>query len=432
MVGELGAGAGREGGGGERRSLYSSIAGLNKSARDKKNVLEVNLEKHDEKAKFKLEESDIENLMKTLKISRNDCEGIQVCPLGKPVVFITLKNEINIEKFNKWRFESIVVKEGISSSRIGPKGKREVQVQVIGLDVETKDSVVINYLDAHGDVNKNEKVIHHTFKGGFLDGLETGNRSYIMEVKKEISSHHIIDGTKVEIRFEGQVRSCGNCYRPPSECGADAIAKNCQSPRGDLAEVMKAHWADIGFEPQGSPVQYQENTVADNFEVQRGARERSFPVLGAAELDGNYESIKVVGIDKEMELDKLLITLKEVGLPARKEVKDLIRNKRIVHIDNLDTETCMKMKRNADQRNVSAPAKERIILKPLRAVNAAEGRDEVDDNETDNGAGKHNASLSPSSLNDANRKKQKGKTVMEFGIAPVVSTRSGRGGKVNP
>ena len=65
MVGLPGAGAER-GGGGERRPLYSSIASLNKSSREKKNVLEVKLVKLDASAKFKLDDGDIVKLLTSL------------------------------------------------------------------------------------------------------------------------------------------------------------------------------------------------------------------------------------------------------------------------------------------------------------------------------------------------------------------------------
>ena len=254
MAGLPGAAVGR-GGGGERRPLYSSIAGLNKSSREKKNILEVKLVKLFASAKFKLDDGDLVKLLTSLNIQTRECEAIQACPLGKPVVFITLRKDVKMDRFAKWRHEGFMVKEGISTARIGPKGKTEVSVQVVGLDPETKDEVVMNYLAAHGDINWSEKVIHHVYKGGMLEGLATGNRSYTMKaIKKELSSYHIIDGTKVEIRFEGQNRSCGRCYQPADSCPAEAKSSECQSERADLVDVMRKHWATIGYEPQQSSV----------------------------------------------------------------------------------------------------------------------------------------------------------------------------------
>ena len=85
------------------RSLYSRVAGLNTSIRDKKNVLEIRLEKSEAGAKFSLSDEETFKLLKSLKISTSDCEAIQVCFVGKGVVFITLKPYVDINQFLSWR-----------------------------------------------------------------------------------------------------------------------------------------------------------------------------------------------------------------------------------------------------------------------------------------------------------------------------------------
>ena len=71
-------------------------------------------------------------------------------------------------------------------------------VTVSGLHPNTKDQAVVKYLEAHGKVSKAEKVIHHVFPGTpgstLCAGKLNGNRSFVMELKTQMGSFHIIDG----------------------------------------------------------------------------------------------------------------------------------------------------------------------------------------------------------------------------------------------
>ena len=147
------------------------------------------------------------------------------------------------------------------------------------------------------------------------------------------------------------------------------------------------------------------------------------------------------GVQEDSDLNKLLESLKEVGLPADKEVGDIARiNKSSVLIRELDSETCADIKKKAESRNSSLPGKERLILKPNRATpptpvkSPPEDTEKIDDNTEIEEFGretKRDASLSPSSLNATTKKKGKAgnKTVLESYGTVNLSTRSGRGGR---
>ena len=75
--------------GGIGAPTYSSITSINTSIRDKKNILEVRLEKQ-EGTSFNLTMLETENLLKRLKIDSSHFEGVSSCPEGRPVVLITL------------------------------------------------------------------------------------------------------------------------------------------------------------------------------------------------------------------------------------------------------------------------------------------------------------------------------------------------------
>ena len=60
---------------------YSTITAINTSEREKKNILEVRLEKQ-QGASFNLSMEDIENLLKRLHIDGSHLEGVSACQLN--------------------------------------------------------------------------------------------------------------------------------------------------------------------------------------------------------------------------------------------------------------------------------------------------------------------------------------------------------------
>ena len=63
---------------------YSSITAINTSVRDRKNVLEIRLERQ-QGASFRLNQQEIETLLVRLGIDSSQFEGVSACPEGKPV-----------------------------------------------------------------------------------------------------------------------------------------------------------------------------------------------------------------------------------------------------------------------------------------------------------------------------------------------------------
>ena len=217
---------------GEART-YSSITAINTSIRDKKNVLEIRLEKQ-EGASFRLSQLEVETLLVRLGINGSQFEGVSACPEGKPVVLITLNQSVNINQFLN-RNESYIVKDRVRTTSIRPAGRKDVLVTVFGLHPNTKDQAVIRYLEAHGKVSTSEKVVHHVFPGApgstLCAGKLNGNRSYVMDIKIPLGSYHIIDGEKVTIRYPGQEWSCARCHQLKHSCPGFAIARNCTAER---------------------------------------------------------------------------------------------------------------------------------------------------------------------------------------------------------
>ena len=130
------------------KKSYSGIASINKSVRENKNILEVRLERA-EGARFNLTAVETEGLLVKHGIDSNHFTGVNSCPEGKGVVYITLHPSVNINRFLR-KNEAYILKEGIQTSVISPAGKKEVSVMVTGLHPNTKDQAVLRYLAANG------------------------------------------------------------------------------------------------------------------------------------------------------------------------------------------------------------------------------------------------------------------------------------------
>ena len=126
-------------------------------------------------------------------------------------------------------------------------------ILIRGLNFNTPDSHVIEYLNKHGRVSKNE-VIYDTTIEGPLAGLKNGDRKYQVDFSNGINlgSYHLIDGARVIIFYSGQRKTCGRCYETSNICLGGGFARTCEEKGGvriKLEENMKDHWKKTGFEP---------------------------------------------------------------------------------------------------------------------------------------------------------------------------------------
>ena len=98
--GHVGARGGPPGlGGGGTRSSYVGIASLNTSVRDKKNLLEIRLERRDFNVNFNLTQPEMDHLLTKLGLDSSHFLGVSCCPEGKGVVYVTLHPSVNIQRF---------------------------------------------------------------------------------------------------------------------------------------------------------------------------------------------------------------------------------------------------------------------------------------------------------------------------------------------
>ena len=233
---------------------WAERLGSSLPSRVNRNILEVVLEK-DERGAFIVKEEECARLMQKIGLDLRpgaQVEEVQICPSGRGVILITLRDNVKIEDF--CRYDVLVITEsGIRSSMMKPAGKKEVVVTLKGVHPNTRDSVVLDYLSKFGKI-VTTKVVHGEFAAGPLRGMKNGDRSYKMEVKagESIGSYHYIDGQKVSLRYAGQQQTCGRCHGTSQNCRGRGIAKKCEMEGGiriDFADYILGLWQRIGYTP---------------------------------------------------------------------------------------------------------------------------------------------------------------------------------------
>ena len=102
---------------------WSSVASLNVSQRNHTNTLEIRLETEDG-VQCALSNEEIERLLRRLNIGASDFTSVQACPERRNVVFITLANDINLNRFTDNHTESFILKQGIRTTTLKHASKK--------------------------------------------------------------------------------------------------------------------------------------------------------------------------------------------------------------------------------------------------------------------------------------------------------------------
>ena len=139
-------GGGPEPGGPKQRS-WAEFLGDSLSPGLEKNILEVVLDK-DKRGAFIVSDQECVRMMDKIGIDHRpgaQVEGVQICPNGRGVIYITMKKNIDLHQFCRYdAFE--VTSTGVRSTIVKPVGKKEVVVSLRGVHPNTRDTVVMNYL----------------------------------------------------------------------------------------------------------------------------------------------------------------------------------------------------------------------------------------------------------------------------------------------
>ena len=131
----------------------------------KRNVLEIVLEKTDYDSDYDIPQDSIAKVFKTIGINiEKHVEGYQLHTKGKlSLISVWMYKNVDLEQF--CREDNIKVAEGVMTGSIRPSGRKDVVVTIHGLDFNTPDTFVFQYLSKFGRV-VSQNVIYSKYTDG--------------------------------------------------------------------------------------------------------------------------------------------------------------------------------------------------------------------------------------------------------------------------
>ena len=239
----------------------------------KRNVLEIEIEKLDRDNEVDLDQSCVARLLASLGMdARTELKGYKVKYERVVTLSVWCHPGVNLERF--CRSESIQVQRGIWTRNIRPAGRRDVVVTVSGLDFNTPDTLVKDYIEKFGGKLFSQDIIYERHGDGPLKGVFNGDRKYNIEFSdtaKPMGTYHFLDGERVRVFYRGNTKTCGRCHEVSGTCVGGGIARDCNSGGGkkvDLADHMRSLWQEIGFSPTSFelPAQAESGATGDSKE----------------------------------------------------------------------------------------------------------------------------------------------------------------------
>ena len=313
---------------------------------DKKSILEVILEK-DDNASFSISDLDFAEFLKKLGLdvsTGGTVDGVQICPGGRGVIFKSLKEQEDLNKYCRYDVLDIT-STGIRAVMVKPAGKREVVLTLRGVHPSTKDSVVFDYLEKFGSI-VTRRVVYGVFSDGPLRGIKNGDRSYKIEMKPKsnIGSYHLIDGQRVQIKYPGQQQTCGRCFKVASNCVGNGKAKRCEAAGGqkkDFRVYIFELWNSIGYHPQVDDTGL-ESEVEEDGEVQQQIGGNFTPVKYTA-LPYEFAGVSIKQIPDSIDQGEVLEFLVDSGLPVDKMDSVNFGANGSIIVRGLENETCKEL-----------------------------------------------------------------------------------------
>ena len=123
-------------------------------------MIEINVGKNEKDAEIILDPECVARVCKSIGIDKlSEVEGCQVLHNGRnSTISVWANTGVNLERF--CRVEGINVSKGVMTSMIKPAGRNDVTLSVIGLDFNTPDSLMIEYIQKFGGIINSNSVIY--------------------------------------------------------------------------------------------------------------------------------------------------------------------------------------------------------------------------------------------------------------------------------
>ena len=118
----------------------------------KRNILEITVEKTDKDVEILLNDNSVHRVLKSIGMDIvSQMEGYQVQFNGRTsLISVWASQGLSLDRF--CREEGIIIGKGLVTGHIRPDGRREVTVTVAGLDFNTPDCLVYEYIQKFGGV----------------------------------------------------------------------------------------------------------------------------------------------------------------------------------------------------------------------------------------------------------------------------------------
>ena len=354
-----GAGVAR---GDQQHVTWAQRLGSSIPTRLNRNVLEIVLDK-DEKGAFHVGDGDCLRVMKKIGLDTNpgvNVEAIQICPNGKGIILITLKDGLPLDPYCRYDvFE--VTESGIRAVHVKPAGKREVVITVKGLHPNTRDQTVLDYFAKFGRI-VTTKVVHSVYTEGPLKGFKNGDRSYKVELKPEINigSYHMLDEQKVTVRYSGQHQTCARCHETAFNCVGGAMARRCEAAGGkkvDFSHYILELWRKIDYSPGEIETaalydDHGEGVIEGGGQVEPQTGGGFTPVKVFSD-PAKFTGVLVKQFPKDVDNGSIMEFLVESGLPEELTDQVIVKPNGHVTIKNLENSVCNKLIENIHNKKYS-------------------------------------------------------------------------------
>ena len=186
----------------------------------KRNVLDIEIKKLDNENDFDLSQSCVARLLTSIGMNiSSELKGYQIMYGRSVTLAVWCAPGVNLEKF--CRSESIQVSKGIWTKNIHPSGRKDVVVTIAGLDFNTPDTLVKEYIEKFCGKMVSPEAIYGKHGDGPLKGFSNGERKYNVEfvdTSKPMGTYHLIDGAKVRVFYRGNVKTCARCHSTAAKC----------------------------------------------------------------------------------------------------------------------------------------------------------------------------------------------------------------------
>ena len=306
-------------GGGGNQATYADRLKTNVKydQRLDRNILEIVLEKTDKEADYDIPQENIASVFKTIGIDiQKHVEGYQVHYRGRnSVISVWMFPNIQLEQF--CRDDNIKVSDGIITGSVRPAGRKDVTVTISGLDFNTPDTFVFEYLNKFGRL-VNQKVIYSKYTEGPFVGKYNGDRKYNVDFSdsnEPMGTYHIIDGAKTRVFYRGNIKTCGRCHRFSYNCPGEGVAKVCEENGGDrtkLSDWMGNLWEKVGFKPENFELVDEEDKNGTLI-IDKEKFPRPEPKTTKSSEKNRYCGLAVKNLPSTLSDEEILEFLKEKG-----------------------------------------------------------------------------------------------------------------------